>query len=65
MATNDRESPTSFRFGKGRDERFRAFQAARKLSQSEAIHHLLDLGLEKEGFGVPSKDPKKKERWAV
>lgn len=65
MATPVRESPISYRLGREREARFRAFQAAQKLTQSDALHALIDIGLDSKGFGVPSKDPKAKSRWKV
>lgn len=53
-----REAPISLRLGKDREERFESFRSREKLKQSEAIHRLMDLGLEAEGFPDPKAAPK-------
>lgn len=62
--TTPRESPLSYRPGKDRAPRLAEFQKAKGLTQSDALHTLLDAGLEKFGYGpkkapAPKAEPKK------
>jgi hypothetical protein len=63
MTAAPREAPLSYRPGKDRAPRLAEFQKAKGLSQSDALHQLIDAGLEKFGYGaVPKIKPAKKER---
>ena len=60
MTTTPREAPISLRLGKVREDHFKAFRSAHSLTQSDALHQLIDAGLEKFGYG-----PKKPKAEAV
>lgn len=51
MTATPRESPLSYRPGKDRAPRLAEFQKAHNLTQSDALHQLIDAGLEKFGYG--------------
>lgn len=72
MTTTPREAPLSYRPGKERAPRLAEFQKAKGLSQSDAIHQLIDAGLEKYGYGpkkakpAPKREPKvAAEKWKL
>lgn len=56
-----RDAPLSLRLGKDREARFASYRQKTKQGQSEALHRLIDRGLDAEGFGA-SQTPAKPKR---
>lgn len=50
-STTKARAPLSIRLGDDRESRVKAYQKAKALTQSSAIHTLVDAGLEAFGFG--------------
>lgn len=61
--------PTSYRLGIEREARFNAFKDSMGLKWSDAMHRLVDAGLQAFGFGVeapaPAPEPKPRPKWDI